>query len=981
MRQWITLLCVGLWSGCSCDDASLGQLVPLLARDVDRLAFADTFVGGSRSLDLTLTNVGTANVSLDAARLQPAAFDVDDVAVDFLEPGQSLILSVTFTPSQPVDFAGALSLDSDGGDVVVVVDGTGLAPLLCDDGQECTNEFFDPVLGACVRSDREGSCDDRSACTEGDRCFAGACVGDALTCVDDVDCTLDVCDPARGCVFVGDDAGCVDNDPCTLDLCDASSAGSGCTNPPAPDFTPCGDVEECVSVSLCIVQQCTAVPIPEGTPCSDGDLCTADDRCTAGACGGTPFDRPPEVLSETFRILRQGPAVLVGDALIIGAPTKKIVRLTPEGGAPSTSIPALARSERLVRGGTHVAGLGRVPGSGTNGVGSAGFVTVVDVADLAHPALVGSVAVSGSELVLFGASESQVLLCNNSSLLAIDLVTLATTAPEDDGLCALAARGPPSSVVFEGTHAVIGPGPDDITVTVAFVDVDTVILRDVVPPPEYLRAPREQLLDGNRAAGFNGDARGQVLLIDLDDVGAPVSAIFDAAVLGSQAFAVALQEPWLYFATAEGLRRVDVSHIDAPVVDGWGVDVPPPGLTTLSVPVLAVDDDHLVFIDSAGTVQAASALGSALVEAFVLSAQRPLGLLVDGDRTLLSTTNSAMAYIDDDTDDALVDSAVLVRGLLASTPVLVSRLQVAHALFTPVLHPDDGAFADSGILGVDVAGRRDLRAPLEPNDGRTLGRVGLFENFAAFGFGLSVVWPERVSSLAAPVAKGCLGAALAQPAEAEGVDGEPAVFAFSLSICVGSGVDVVPLGSVATPFDRNDVAVASSVQHGERVSFIGADEAVLVDLSDPLVPVIVAAVELPELEGAQFASAGADADAWMLAFTYLDGGPPRVVLYDVAAGAVLRESFDDGAAEALNQTVRKRVLGVRWPRAFLSSHDVNEAAERGWSIAAWDIESDPPVVVDTFAISGEPVDMVIDEERLIVSRADGLTVISPPCGP
>lgn len=95
---------------------------------------------------------------------------------------------------------------------------------------------------------------------------------------------------------------------------------------------------------------------------------------------------------------------------------------------------------------------------------------------------------------------------------------------------------------------------------------------------------------------------------------------------------------------------------------------------------------------------------------------------------------------------------------------------------------------------------------------------------------------------------------------------------------------------------------------------------------------------------------------------------------------ILRASVDDGGAEGA-RSVRKRILGVSWARAFISSHDVNETPERGWSITSWDLSLDPPVVVDSVAVAGEPIDVIIDDERIIVARADGLTVVSPPCGP
>ncbi len=47
-----------------------------------------------------------------------------------------------------------------------------------------------------------GPCDDANACTIGDTCHDGQCVGSPIPCDDHNECTLDTCDPATGeCMF------------------------------------------------------------------------------------------------------------------------------------------------------------------------------------------------------------------------------------------------------------------------------------------------------------------------------------------------------------------------------------------------------------------------------------------------------------------------------------------------------------------------------------------------------------------------------------------------------------------------------------------------------------------------------------------------------------------------------------------------------------------------------------------------------------
>ncbi len=80
----------------------------------------------------------------------------------------------------------------------------GGAPLVCDDGNGCTDDACAAATG-CVSVPAVGrSCEDGSACTTLDACDAsGACVGGApLVCDDGIECTEDACDPTGGCTHV-----------------------------------------------------------------------------------------------------------------------------------------------------------------------------------------------------------------------------------------------------------------------------------------------------------------------------------------------------------------------------------------------------------------------------------------------------------------------------------------------------------------------------------------------------------------------------------------------------------------------------------------------------------------------------------------------------------------------------------------------------------------------------------------------------------
>ena len=175
-------------------------------------------------------------------------------------------------------------------------------------------------------------CSDGTACTVGDTCAGGACVGTPLACDDGDPCTAEACDLQLGCVYseqpdppaclsnaqcvsAADHTPCVgDGDLCTQDGClegacrvglnqiqrqcaDADfcngdefcSAVKGCEpGPPlvCDDGESCNGSESCAPATGCVA----GTPAPDGTSCDDGRVCTDGDACTAGSCVAAPLD-------------------------------------------------------------------------------------------------------------------------------------------------------------------------------------------------------------------------------------------------------------------------------------------------------------------------------------------------------------------------------------------------------------------------------------------------------------------------------------------------------------------------------------------------------------------------------------------------------------------------------------------------------------------------------------------------------------------
>ena len=207
----------------------------------------------------------------------------------------------------------------------------------CNDNNVCTDDSCDPAVG-CRHSNNTASCDDGDVCNGTGVCQDGACAGTPPpNCDDGNPCTTDSCDPVLGCRHVNNTAPCDDGNACTVgDVCGDGACVSGgpvactasdqchdagtcdtatgiCSNPARPNGSACSDGNACTQTDTCQSGVCTgsntvtctasdqchdagtcdtATGIcsnparPDGSACSDGNACTQTDTCQAGACSG-----------------------------------------------------------------------------------------------------------------------------------------------------------------------------------------------------------------------------------------------------------------------------------------------------------------------------------------------------------------------------------------------------------------------------------------------------------------------------------------------------------------------------------------------------------------------------------------------------------------------------------------------------------------------------------------------------------------------
>jgi hypothetical protein len=150
--------------------------------------------------------------------------------------------------------------------------------LVCSDGNGCTDDGCLPAQG-CVYVPNQAPCDDGVECTLGDQCAEGKCVwADLASCDDGNPCTDNVCDPLLGCVSTAKEGLCDDGNACTVgDHCEMGACVYD-------DEFFCGDNNECTDDACDPLLGC--VYKLNQAPCSDGNACTEGEQCSTGVCGG-----------------------------------------------------------------------------------------------------------------------------------------------------------------------------------------------------------------------------------------------------------------------------------------------------------------------------------------------------------------------------------------------------------------------------------------------------------------------------------------------------------------------------------------------------------------------------------------------------------------------------------------------------------------------------------------------------------------------
>jgi hypothetical protein len=173
------------------------------------------------------------------------------------------------------------------------------------------------------------ACSDGNACTAGDQCQDGVCVGTQVDCDDKNPCTNDSCDTKAGCSHTPNSADCDDKDDlCTSpapghDSCQNGQCVGASSDPSGKPYCACKADVDCKGYDVpgdlcqgahtcqsgkCAVQPGSVVKCPnskgacfdsvcnpgtgkcedvakdDNLPCTDGNACTVGEHCQGGTC-------------------------------------------------------------------------------------------------------------------------------------------------------------------------------------------------------------------------------------------------------------------------------------------------------------------------------------------------------------------------------------------------------------------------------------------------------------------------------------------------------------------------------------------------------------------------------------------------------------------------------------------------------------------------------------------------------------------------
>jgi len=185
-------------------------------------------------------------------------------------------------------------------------------PLGCDDGNVCSDDLCDPVLG-CVHADNAGPCSDGNVCTTDDVCMAGACIGGAPSGACSP-CTSAATLPAGGGRFPSRTSG--------SGSLSATCASTGVAPERVYRWTPSSSGSATIHTCSARTEFDTALSLFEGDSCAGSALaCSNDAPCATGSSGSQGSRIVTNVVAgQTYTIVVDGVSGASGDYELVIEP-------------------------------------------------------------------------------------------------------------------------------------------------------------------------------------------------------------------------------------------------------------------------------------------------------------------------------------------------------------------------------------------------------------------------------------------------------------------------------------------------------------------------------------------------------------------------------------------------------------------------------------------------------------------------------------
>lgn len=229
-----------------------------------------------RTVSLENASRGDLEVTIS---ISGAGFSVLDAPARLI-PGTTE-LRLRFRPEDEGAFDGVCSVQVPGfRPIDVPLSGEGAPIPECVTDTPCHVSAWSAADGRCVETNAPDGVSCESACLVDATCSGGRCVGAPLDCDDRNACTVDTCEPSRGCVH-SDAVTCPGAGPCQVGVCDPQT---GCGLAPAEDGTPCGMRRDCNAADVCISGECVLRDPPDNFVCADESPCQAEGRCQGDLC-------------------------------------------------------------------------------------------------------------------------------------------------------------------------------------------------------------------------------------------------------------------------------------------------------------------------------------------------------------------------------------------------------------------------------------------------------------------------------------------------------------------------------------------------------------------------------------------------------------------------------------------------------------------------------------------------------------------------